>query len=189
MKKLQEEVVDLEDMTNGVSIMDLGLNEFRMDLLAYMKEHPDIDRMPFGIHAVVKSEKPGVMFVLRNVNENINVKNRNRLHPFYLVYISMDGEIITNHLQPKDTLDVMRHLAKGKTEPDRDLCHKFNTTTKDGRDMKKISALLEDAIHSIIAEKEQDDIASFFSDDVTTFQQEGFSGLDDFELICFLVVI
>ncbi|MBC3537990.1 helicase-related protein [Megasphaera hominis] len=189
LKKLQEEVVDLEDMTNGVSIMDLGLNEFRMDLLAYMKEHPDIDRMPFGIHAVVKSEKPGVMFVLRNVNENINVKNRNRLHPFYLVYISMDGEIITNHLQPKDTLDVMRHLAKGKTEPDRDLCHKFNTTTKDGRDMKKISALLEDAIHSIIAEKEQDDIASFFSDDVTTFQQEGFSGLDDFELICFLVVI
>ena len=73
LKKLQEEVVDLEDMTNGVSIMDLGLNEFRMDLLAYMKENENIDHTPFGIHAVVKGEKPGVIFVLKNVNEQINI--------------------------------------------------------------------------------------------------------------------
>jgi hypothetical protein len=189
LKKLQEEVVDLEDMTSGVSIMDLGLNEFRMDLLAYMKEHKDIDHTPFGIHAVVKGEKPGVIFVLKNVNDHINIKNQNHLHPFYLVYIGMNGTVITDHLQPKDTLDVMRHLARGKTEPDKNLCHRFNKDTKNGKDMKKVSQLLEDTIHSILNVKEEKDIDSFFTAGQTTFLDGGFSGLDDFELICFMVVI
>ena len=87
----KEETVDLEDMTGGISIMDLGLNDFRMDLLAYMKEHEDIDRVPLRIHAVVKGEKPGVVFVLKNVNDSINLENQNRLHPFYMVYVDMNG--------------------------------------------------------------------------------------------------
>lgn len=189
LKKLQEEVVDLEDMTSGVSIMDLGLNEFRMDLLAYMKEHENIDHTPFGIHAVVKGEKPGVIFVLKNVNEQINIRNQNRLHPFYMVYISMNGEVITTHLQPKDTLDIMRHLAKGKSIPDKKLCDIFNKATHDGRNMEKVSQLLEDSIMTIIDAKDEGDIDSFFSGGQTTFLSGGFSGLDDFELICFMVVI
>ena len=189
LKRLQEEVVDLEDMTNGVSIMDLGLNEFRMDLLAYMKEHGDIDHVPFGIHAVAKGEKPGVIFVMKNVNENINIENQNRLHPFYMVYVGMDGEVITNHLQPKDTLDVLRHVARGKSVPDMALCEIFNKETKNGRNMDKISHLLEDAIMSIIDAKSEGDIDSFFGGGQTTFLSGGFSGLDDFELICFMVVI
>lgn len=188
LKKLQEEVVDLEDMTSGVSITDLGLNDFRMDLLAYMKDHSDIDHIPFGIHAVAHGEKPGVIFVLKNVNSKINIKNQNRLHPFYMVYVGTDGEIIANHLQPKDTLDEMRHIAKGKSEPDKSLCKLFNKETKDGRKMEKVSQLLEDAIGSIIEKKEEEDISSFFSAGETTFQSSGFSGLDDFELICFMVV-
>ncbi len=189
LKRLQEEVVDLEDMTSGVSIMDLGLNEFRMDLLAYMKEHGDIEHVPFGIHAVVKGEKPGVVFVLKNVNENINIENQNRLHPFYMVYVGMDGEVIANHLQPKDTLDVLRHLARGKSEPDKALCERFNKETNNGRDMGKVSQLLEDSILSIIDTKGEGDIDSFFGSGQTTFLSGGFSGLDDFELICFMVVI
>lgn len=189
LKKLQEEVVDLEEMTNGVSIMDLGLNEFRMDLLAYMKEHENIDHTPFGIHAVVKGEKSGVIFVLRNVNEQINIQNQNRLHPFYMVYIDMDGEVITTHLQPKDTLDMMRYFAKGKSVPDKKLCNIFNKATHDGRNMEKISQLLEDSIKTIIDIKDKGDIDSFFSGGQTTFLTGGFSGLDDFELICFMVVI
>ena len=189
LKRLQEEVVDLEDMTSGISIMDLGLNEFRMDLLAYMKEHGDIDHTPFGIHAVVKGEKPGVIFVLKNVNEHINIENQNRLHPFYMVNVSMDGEIITNHLQPKDILDVMRHLAKGKAQPDKRLCEKFNKATNNGKNMAKVSQLLEDSIMSIIDAKDEGDIDSFFGGGQTTFLSGGFSGLDDFELICFMVVI
>ena len=188
LKKLQSEVVDLEDMTNGVSITDLGLNDFRMDLLGYMKEHRDIDHIPLGIHAVVHGEKPGVIFVLKNVNAKINIKNQNRLHPFYLVYVGTDGEIITNHLQPKDMLDEMRHLARGKSEPDRNLCRAFNKETKDGRNMGKVSKLLEAAIGSIIDAKDEEDIDSFFSAGETTFQSGGFSGLEDFELICFMVV-
>lgn len=189
LKKLQEEVVDLEDMTSGVSIMDLGLNDFRMDLLAYMKEHKDIDHMPFGIHAVAHGDKPGVIFVLKNVNQKINIKNQNRLHPFYMVYVGMDGEIITNHLQPKDTLDEMRHIARGKTEPDKELCKIFNKEIRDGRDMGKVSGLLEDAIGSIIEAKDEEDIDSFFTAGKTSFQSGGFSGIEDFELICFMVVM
>ena len=189
LKRLMDEVVDLEEMTSGVSIMDLGLNEFRMDLLAYMKTHGDIDHTPFGIHAVVKGEKPGVIFVLKNINRDINIHNRNRLHPFYLVYVGSGGEVITTHLQPKDTLDIMRHLARGKAAPDAALCASFNKATGDGRNMSKTSGLLEDAIRSIIDAKDEGDIDSFFSGGQTTFLSGGFSGLDDFELICFMVVM
>lgn len=189
LKKLQEEVVDLEDMTSGVSIMDLGLNDFRMDLLSYMKDHPDIDHVPFGIHAVAHGEKPGIIFVLKNVNTKINIENQNRLHPFYMVYVGMDGEVITNHLKPKDTLDEMRHMARGKDTPDKDLCRIFNKKTKDGRNMEKVSQLLENAIGSIIEAKDEEDISSFFLSGETTFQSGGFSGLEDFELICFMVVM
>lgn len=189
LKKLQEEVVDLEDMNSGISITDMGLNDFRMDLLAYMDDHPDIEHMPFGIHAVAHGEKPGVIFVLKNVNSEINIENQNRLHPFYMVYVGMDGEIITNHLQPKDMLDEMRHIARGKTVPEKELCKIFNKRTKDGRNMSKISQLLEHAIGSIIDAKDEEDISSFFSAGQTTFQSSGFSGLEDFELICFMVVL
>ena len=177
------------DMNSGVSIMDLGLNEFRMNLLAYRKEHGDIEHTPFGIHAAVKGEKPGVIFILKNVNEDINIERQNRLHPFYMVYVGMDGEVITNHLQPKDTLDVMRHLARGRSAPDKDLCGRFNRATDNGRNMGKVSRLLEDAILSIIDAKDEGGIDSFFSSGQTTFLSGGFSGLDDFELICFMVVM
>ena len=177
------------DMNSGVSIMDLGLNEFRMNLLAYRKEHGDIEHTPFGIHAAVKGEKPGVIFILKNMNEDINIERQNRLHPFYMVYVGMDGEVITNHLQPKDTLDVMRHLARGRSAPDKDLCGRFNRATDNGRNMGKVSRLLEDAILSIIDAKDEGDIDSFFSSGQTTFLSGGFSGLDDFELICFMVVM
>lgn len=189
LKKLHDEVVDLEDMSSGISIMDLGLNEFRMDLLAYLKDHCDIDRTPLGIHAVVKDEKPGVIFVLKNVNEHINIENQNRLHPFYIVYVGMDGEIITNHLQPKDTLDIMRRLSRGQHFPDKGNCEVFNKVTNNGKNMGKISKLLEEAIHSIINTKDEEDIESFFAQGRTTFLSGGFSGLDDFELICFMVVV
>lgn len=189
LEKLQDEVVDLEDMNTGISIMDLGLNEFRMDLLGYLKEHPGLERTPFGIHAVVRGEKPGVIFVLKNIDSSINFENQNRLHPFYLVYIGEDGEVITNHLEPKTTLDIMRHLSRGKSNPDMDACQIFNRATKDGKDMASISQLLEETIASIISVKEESDIDSFFGSGQTTFLSSKISGLDDFELICFMVVI
>ncbi len=188
LERLQSEVVDLEEMSTGISIMDLGLNDFRMDLLAYIKENPSLDRTPYGIHAVVRGDKPGVIFVLKNVNKDINIENQNRLHPFYMVYIGDDGEVICNHLQPKDTLDIMRQVARGKKVPELKACHEFNQETKEGRDMRHVSELLQDAISSIVSVKEESDIDSFFGGGLTSFLSGNVSGIDDFELICFMVV-
>ena len=189
LEKLQNEVVDLEEMNSGISIMDLGLNEFRMDLLAYMKGHPSLDHTPFGINAVVRGEKPGIIFILKNINTGVNIENQNRLHPFYMVYIGDDGDVECNHLDPKAILDRMRYLCRGKAEPDMSVCHAFNDETNDGKDMCRISELLRQAVASIIDVKKENDIDSFFGSGQTTFLSGDVRGLDDFELICFLVVM
>ena len=191
LEKLQEEVVDIEDMTTGISIMDLGLNEFRLDLLEYIKNHPDIEKAPFGLDAVVPTNEDapaGVIFVLKNRSDSVNIDNQNRLHPFYMVYISNDGEVICDHLSPKDMLDKMRFLCKGKTEPIPEVYKQFNKETRDGKDMSKFSELLGEAIASIIEVKDESDIDSFLGGSQVSFLSNEIKGLDDFELICFLVV-
>ncbi len=191
LKRLQDEVVDIEDMSTGISIMDLGLNEFRLDLLEYIKTHEDLAKKPKGLHAVVPAteENPeGVIFVLRNINNNINIDNQNRIHPFYMVYIGIDGEVVCDYLNPKKLLDTVRLLCRGKSEPVLELCEKFNKETDDGRDMEEVSQLLSDAINSIIDVKEESDIDSLFSVGGTFALMSEINGLDDFELICFLVV-
>ena len=191
LKRLQDEVVDIEDMSTGISIMDLGLNEFRLDLLEYIKTHEDLAKKPKGLHAVVPAteENPeGVIFVLRNINNNINIDNQNRIHPFYMVYIGIDGEVVCDYLNPKKLLDTVRLLCRGKSEPVLELCEKFNKETDDGRDMEEVSQLLSDAINSIIDVKEESDIDSLFSAGGTSALMSEINGLDDFELICFLVV-
>ena len=191
LKRLQEEVVDIEDMSTGISIMDLGLNEFRLDLLEYIKTHDDLSKKPKGLHAVVPAdnENPeGVIFVLRNINNSINIDNQNRIHPFYMVYIGVDGDIVCDYLNPKKLLDTVRLLCRGKKEPVLSLCRKFNEETDDGRNMREVSELLNDAINSIIDVKEESDIDSLFSAGGTSALMSEINGLDDFELICFLVV-
>ncbi len=191
LKRLQDEVVDIEEMSTGISIMDLGLNEFRLDLLDYRKHHPDIDKTPFGLHAVVpaSADAPaGVIFVLKNRSDSVNIDNQNRIHPFYMVYISEEGEVICDYLNPKKLLDTMRLLCRGKSEPCVELCKRFNDETDDGRNMGEISELLSEAINSIIDVKEENDIDSLFKSGGTSALLSAVSGLDDFELICFLVV-
>ena len=191
LKKLQEEVVDIEEMSTGISIMDLGLNEFRLDLLEYIKHHPDIDKTPYGLHAVTAAtpDMPaGVIYVLKNRTGGINIDNQNRLHPFYMVYISDKGDVVCDHLSPKEMLDKIRFLCKGRTEPIPELYKQFNKETHDGRNMSEFSKLLGDAIASIIEVKEESDIDSFLSGGQISFLSGEIKGLDDFELICFLVV-
>lgn len=191
LKRLQEEVVDIEDMSSGISIMDLGLNEFRLDLLEYVKNHGDLDKKPKGMHAVVPAtdELPeGVVFILKNINNSVNIDNQNRIHPFYMVYIGMDGKVVCDYLNPKKMLDDIRLLCRGKKEPIKELCQRFNEETDDGRDMTEMSELLSEAINSIIDCKEESDIDSLFSAGGTSALMSEVSGLDDFELICFLVV-
>ena len=191
LKRLQEEVVDIEDMSTGISIMDLGLNEFRLDLLEYIKNHGDMDKKPKGLHAVVPAtaENPeGVIFVLKNVNNSVNIDNQNRIHPFYMVYIGTGGEVICDYLNPKKLLDTVRLLCRGKSEPVMELCRRFNEETSDGRNMSEMSELLSEAINSIIDVKEESDIDSLFSAGGTSALLSEISGIEDFELICFLVV-
>ena len=191
LERLQSEVVDLEEMNSGISIMDLGLNEFRLDLLEYINQGHDIEHTPHGLHAIVPATSdtpPGVVFVLKNRNNSVNIDRKNRLHPFYMVYIGQDSTVIVNHLEPKDLLDRLRMLCKGKSEPIMELCRKFNGETRDGQRMGTYSRLLGDAIASIVKVKEQSDLFSFFEGDPNALFGNEVRGLDDFELICFLVI-
>lgn len=193
LRRLQDEIIELEDLKTGVSITDLGLNDFRMDLLNYVKVNGELDLAPKGMHAVVPAQpelglEPGVLFTLLNRNDGVNINRQNRLHPYYLVYINQNGEILANHTEIKKLLDLVRTSCKGKQEPLVEVCRIFNTKTDDGRDMQEYSNLLSAAIHSIIEVKEEGDLDSLFSGGKTTALVNTISGLDDFELIAFLVV-
>ena len=143
------------------------------------------------MHAVVPASaelSKGVIFVLKNINNSVNIDQQNRIHPFYMVYIGMDGEVICDYLNPKKLLDDIRLLCRGKKEPVKALCQRFNEETDDGKNMSEMSELLSEAINSIIDCKEESDIDSLFSAGGTSALLSTISGMDDFELICFLVV-
>jgi superfamily II DNA or RNA helicase len=194
LKRLQEEVIELEDVKAGVSITDLGLNDFRMDLLNYIKAHPgELEKLPNGLHAVVPAQaelglRPGVIFALRNIHDSVNINQQNRLHPYYLVYIDEAGEIVADHTEVKRLLDLVRSSAKGRTEPVQAVCRAFNARTQDGRKMERYSELLSAAIRSMIEVKAEKDVDSLFSGGRTTALLHTIAGLDDFELIAFLVI-
>jgi SNF2 family DNA or RNA helicase len=193
LRRLQEEVIDLEDLKTGVNITDLGLNDFRMDLLNHVKTKENLASVPNGLHAVVPAKPeiglhPGIIFALRNRNPKINVQQLNRLHPFYLTYLGMDGSVLTGHADVKRLLDLIRAGCRGLDEPAMELCRIFNEETEDGRNMQRYSDLLGQAIRSMIEVKEEKDIESLFSGIHTSALVNTISGLDDFELIAFLVI-
>lgn len=191
LERLQTEVVDLEEMNTGISILDLGLNEFRLDLLDYVKRNGDLEQTPSGLHAVVSSSDkmpPGAIYILKNLNAGVNIDRKNQLHPFYMVYVSIEGDVVVNHLSPKRLLDLMRLSCRGKSTPLLDLCKLFNKETKDGSKMDTYSKLLRQAVESIILVKSEQETDSLFSVGVTTALEHKIKGLGDFELIAFLVV-
>jgi len=150
-----------------------------------------VEHTPFGLHAVVganETTEPGVIFVLKNRNSGVNIDKKNRLHPFYLVYLRNDGTVVVDHLSPKELLDKFRSLCKGQSEPIPALTKRFNAQTRDGLRMGTYSKLLGDAISSIITVKEKSDIDSFLDGEQGELFTKEIKGIDDFELICFLVV-
>ena len=194
LQKLKEEVVDLEDMDTGVSITDLGLNDYRMDLLEYIKVNGNLDYVLNGMHSVVLSDQEngiekGTIFVLKNINSSVKIESSNQLHPFYIVYIREDGQVLSNHLSVKNTLDLLRYISKDNKEPIKEAYNKFNDETNDGSNMTKYSELLNKSIESIINVKEETDIESLFRRGGTTMLQNDIKGLEDFELIAFVVIV
>ncbi len=194
IKKLREgENIELEDTNNGVSISDLGLNEFRMDAVAFAKEYGEPRRVPMGMHTVIKADLskgivPGTIFVLKNRNDNVNINRQNRLHPYYLVYVDESGNLVHNHLEVKNILDVLRSSCKDQKEPIQEVYKIFNKETDDGLKMDKYNTLLSDAIKSIIEVKEEGDVKSLFNSGSAVLFENKIKGLDDFELLAFVVV-
>jgi hypothetical protein len=193
LEQLQKKVVDIEDAGSGISITDLGLNDFRMDLVSYLKDNNNLVNIPNGMHTVCKKDidkniSEGVIFVLKNINDKINIDNTNQLHPFYLVYINNDGGVISNHLNVKESLDILRAAAKPHENPIPEVYQLFNDETNEGKNMTEYSILLKKAIESIINVKDESYIDSLFSDGESLDLNNQIKGLKDFELICFIVI-
>lgn len=196
LQKLQTEVVDLEDISGGISITDLTFNDFKIELMEYMKTcRKLLDDAPNGMYAVAKIDevlsdivKPGVIFTLKQVKGNEQTKEQNPLFPYYMVYITDDGEVKLSFLHAKKILDYYKKLCSGKDEVLKNLVAEFNTQTDDGRKMGHYSGLLGNAIENLIGKKQDIGVASLFSKGGTTMQKSFFDGIEDFELVTFLVL-
>ncbi len=191
LKKLQEEVVDLEDLKEGVSITDLGLNDFRIDLANLIKKYGILKNIPEGLYAVAEStnqSEKGVIFILKNVNTQVNIDKMNRLHPYYLVYLGFDGTLIFNHIEAKKTLDILRLISQGKTTPIQKLCDEVCQETNDFKDMSEYSTLLRKAIASILQTEEEKEIHSLFRAGGTTALADKLKGIEDFKLVSFFII-
>lgn len=193
LRKLQEEVIELEDLKAGVSITDLGLNDFRMDLVNYVKANGGLEDLPNGMHAVVPADAdkgllPGAIFALRNRNQQANANQQNRLHPYYLVYVGKDGQVMANSASAKRILDLARTACKDRSSPIPECFQQFNRDTRDGKDMSKYSTLLQAGVESMISVKQEKDVDSLFSGRRTSAMTDVIAGLSDFELIAFIII-
>ncbi len=196
LQKLQNEVVDLEDISGGISITDLTFNDFKIDLMEYMKEHEEeLANAPSGLYAIAKisdnlrdTVKPGVIFVLRQIKGARQTKEQNPLFPYYLTYITDDGEVEANFLQAKQVLDYLKKFCSGQKTVAKDLADVFNAETKHGRRMEKYSALLQQTIEDLIGKKQEVGVASLFSKGGTAMPQSFDDGMADFELVDFVVL-
>lgn len=191
LQRLQDEVIDLEDLREGVSITDLGLNDFRVDLSNMIRDYGELNNVPEGLHAVVESSsilQSGVIFVLKNVNSTVNINKLNRLHPYYLVYMNLEGELILNHVESKKILDAMRMLSKGQKQPLEQICIKLAEETDDYHEMDQYSSLLKKSISTILQTEEEKEVLSLFKSGGTTALQEKIKGIEDFKLVSFLIV-
>lgn len=191
LQKLKEDVIDLEDLKEGVSITDLGLNDFRVDLTNYIKSFGELRNIPEGLHATVNTTDflpPGAVFVLKNVNTSVNINKLNRLHPYYLIYINNNGQLFQSHVESKKILDAMRLLCKGIKEPLLEICKTLSEETDEYHKMDSYSLLLKQSISTILQTEEEKEVLSLFKAGGTTALKDKIKGVEDFKLISFLIV-
>lgn len=191
LEKLKDQVIDLEDVSDAISITDLTFNDFKIELMEYMKEHrKELDNAPFGIYSIVPAEEfePGVIFLLRQVKGVKESKDKNALTPYYLVYINEDEEVKLNYIQSKKILDYYQKLCSGKKEVFRNLVESFDRETDNGRQMDKYSQLLKESIENIIGKKQETGVRSLFTKGGTSPVKNNIEGLEEFELISFLIL-
>jgi len=197
LKQLQSEVLDVEEMQGGISITDLTLDDFMMSLDRYMKENPKVlEKYPTGVYAVTNKEEKlgadavkGVIYCLKQTKYSESQEGATSLYPYYLVYVSDNGDIHITNSSPKKILDIYKALCQSKTEPIEHLVKDFNKETKNGSIMTKYTDLLEKAVFDIKGVAEKKGVQSMFQIGAATLFENTVSGLNDFELISFLVVM
>lgn len=198
LEQLQNEVVDLEDIGGGISITDMTLNDFRMDLAEYLKEHADLlENMPPGVFAVTHPDdliekeglQPGVIFCLRSESAKVKADSTNALAPYYLVWVSESGEVLMNFTKAKKILDFFKKLSLGRSQPDGGAVARFNIATSDATDMSKYQALLAKAVAAITGKAEEKGVESLFQRGGTVLSKESFQGMDDFEVVSYLIIL
>ena len=198
--KLQDAVIDLEDLSTGVSITDLTLTDFRIDLAQYLKAHPGkLDSQPLGAYAVTTSLdaeiSPGVIFCLQACGPTAYKTRSERvpsdypLAPHYLVHVSDDGAVLLPYSQAKRILDRLKRLALGRELPDDGACARFDKTTKHGEDMRQPQKLLAAAVASVAGKNEERAVASLFTPGGTHAMKGEFAGSNDFEVVAFMVIL
>ncbi|MGL4673117.1 helicase-related protein [Cetobacterium sp.] len=192
LHQLQEQVVDLEDISGGISITDLTFNDFKMDLVNYMKKHKEVlETASTGMYAIAKSNideaEKGVIFCLKQINNELKPSEHNPLNPYFLVYIKDDGEVLLNFIQSKKILDLYKKVCSGEDKVYTDLIAQFNTETSEAKDMKKFTNFLEKTVQNIIGKEEEKGLESLFSFGETILNNSA-QNMDDFELISFLVI-
>ena len=197
LERLQEEVVDIEDLGGGISITDLTFNDFRMDLAEYMKINSGVlERMYPGMFSVVSLDdigeeglKPGVIFCMRNENNTIKTDSAYALSPIYLVYVSDNGEVLLNFTHAKRILDLFKKIAINRSIPDRTAVSLFNGYTHNGTNMSHYRNLLGKAVAAITGKAEEYGVESLFHRGGTVINKDSFKGIDDFEVIAYLIIL
>lgn len=195
LEALREEVLDLEDISGGISITDFAFDDFRVELQRFAKDNPGLlEGSSIGLHAVARipeelsgEVEPGVVFCCKQNDEARDPKDTNPVFPYYLVYVTDSGEVRTRHTQPKIALDIMRAACAGVSEPDAERYSAFNAATKDGLDMSHYTVLLEKAVAKITGVQEAKGIESLFTlGEVGTGASLSF---DDYSLVSFVVLV
>ena len=194
--KLQDAVIDLEDLSSGVSIADLTLTDFRIDLADYLRDRSDaLEYLPLGVYAVTTTADaetpPGMIFCLRAEGPAVarSFEPGYPLAPHYLVHVGEDGAVLLPFTQAKQILDRVRRLCLGRGMPDAGACARFDQATRGDRDMRHAQRLLAAAVASVAGKHEERAVASLFSPGGTHALAGEFSGINDFEVMAFLIVL
>ena len=194
--KLQDAVIDLEDLSSGVSIADLTLTDFRIDLAHYLKAHPGkLESLPLGTFAVTSTPEtgipPGIVFCLRAEGEAAvkSFEPGYPLAPHYLVHVGDDGAVLLPFTQAKTALDRLKRICVGRDLPDAGAYGRFEKTTKRGEDMAHARKLLAATVASIAGKKEERAVESLFTPGGTSAMKGEFAGINDFEVVAFLVIL
>jgi len=194
---LQEQVIDIEDLGGGISITDLTLNDFRMDLLGYLKDHKEeLAGLPIGVFSVAVDDEilsdeglePGALFCLRGDEERIAVDATYSLAPYFLVFVGDDGEVLLNFTQTRRILDVVKKLSLGRSKPDVGALAAFAAATREGADMAHYRTLLEQAVAAVSGHADEKGVESLFRRGGTTLQGQATGGVADFEVVAFLPI-